>query len=253
MRPDPQPAVEWYLLSLRPVGGHGPLRAAAARHGGGLVALSPWRLLREGDSEALDAALTAPQAIFTSPAAVAAAHALRTDLAGRLRQAIAVGSGTTAALRRAGVVDVRVPARMDSEGLLALPELAAPDCVGLVTAPGGRGELAPALQTRGARILRADVYRREPVALSQTQLARLAATVGCSVLALSSGEALQTLLPQLPTAIATPLRKQPVVAASDRLAALAITLGFTDVHRAAGPRPAQLAAQAALVTPRRPR
>ena len=35
----------WYLLSLRAVGDHDGLRRAAARHGGELVALSPWRLL----------------------------------------------------------------------------------------------------------------------------------------------------------------------------------------------------------------
>src|SRR3546814_12885773 len=45
------------------------------------------------------------------------------------------------------------PQRMDSEGLLALEPLQQVSglTIGLVTAPGGRGELQPALQRRGAQ------------------------------------------------------------------------------------------------------
>ena len=187
--------------------------------------------------EALVQALSAPVVVFTSPAAVRAAAQLQ-PLAVRTGQHwLAVGAGTAAAPRRAGIVQVQGPGRMVSEGLLALPALAAPSRVGLVTAPGGRGLLAPTLAARGARVGRADVYARVPVPLGRRALARLAAADAPLVLALSSEEALQRVLPQLPDALATRLRHSPVVAASARLATIARDLGWQRVLVAGSPRP----------------
>src|SRR5688572_24109224 len=123
----------WYVISLRPRGEHSALRRAAARHGGGLIALSPWRLQLRDDE------------------AVRAAQALEPIRRRSGQSVCAVGAGTAAALRRAGIADVQSPARMDSEGLLALPALqdVRGRDVGLVTAPGGRGEITPALRARG--------------------------------------------------------------------------------------------------------
>ncbi|MFT4249161.1 MAG: uroporphyrinogen-III synthase, partial [Pseudomonas sp.] len=156
--------------------------------------------------------------------------------------------------RRHGVADAVVPARMDSEGVLALPQLAPGQAaVGLVTAPGGRGAIPRELHARGIQTLRADVYRRVPITLSAQALSRLRAVMPHSVLALSSSEALQVLLPQLPGDLLARLRRQPLVAASDRLATVARDSGFTEVRRAEGPLPAQLAAAAAAaMTPRTP-
>ena len=169
----------WYVISLRPRGDHAALRRAAARHGGGVIALSPWRLQQCDDAatrSALRLALAAPRVVFTSPPAVRAARALQAFAPRREQAWCAVGAGTAAALRRAGVHEVQAPTRMDSEGLLALPALqdVAGRDVGLVTAPGGRGEITPALLARGARVLRADVYAREPVPLSAQRAATAA-------------------------------------------------------------------------------
>lgn len=249
-------AHDWYLLSLRPAGAHAGLRAACARAGGRLLALSPWRIEHDPDAaarHALQAALRAPATLFTSPAAVAAAQAIDPAFAGALRQAVSVGEGTARALRRHGIRDVLAPARMDSEGVLALPQLARYDAIGLVTAPGGRGVIARDLQARGVAVLRADVYRRVPVALPAQAIRRLERVLPRSVLALSSGEALELLLRQLPADALQALRRRPVVAASERLAATAREHGFIEVHRAEGPMPAQLAkVAAAAMTPRIP-
>ena len=189
------PAAAWYVISLRPRGAHAAVRRAAARHGAGVVALSPWILRARDDATtraALDAALRAPRVVFTSPAAVRSAAALH-PLAGLgARTWLAVGAGTAAALRRAGIDTVVAPARMDSDGLLALPalrDLAGAD-VGLVTAPDGRGVLAPALRARGARILRADVYERQPVAPDPRAVATLLDLRVPAVVLLTSGGAL---------------------------------------------------------------
>lgn len=245
----PGPAA-WYVISLRPQNEHEALRRAAARRGGRLLALSPWRIETCGDVAAragLDAALAAPRVLFTSPAAVRAAAALRSLRPRRGQRWLAVGAGTAVALRRAGVADVGAPMRMDSEGLLALPALreVAGLEVGLVTAPGGRGLIAATLQRRGARVLRADVYRRVPVPPAPAAVARLRRLRAPACLALSSGEALTRLLAQLPDDAAARLRRCAVAAASERLAELARERGFRRVVTAAGPLPAQLAATAA--------
>jgi uroporphyrinogen-III synthase len=236
-----------YVISLRPRGEHAALRRAAARHGLRVLALSPWRLVPLDDPptrRGLRSALAADVVIFTSPAAVRAARALRRLRARRGQIWCAVGSGTAAALRRAGVVDVQVPTRMDSEGLLALPALIDVDgrSIGVVTAPGGRDRLLPSLQARGARVHRADVYRRDPLAPTTHAINALRAMDAPAWLALSSGEALTHVLASLPADAAANLRRAAVVAASDRLADLARAEGFTPVLRAAGPRPRDLVA-----------
>lgn len=245
----------WTLISLRPQGEHATLRRAAARVGARLLAVSPWRLQACADDAAraaLALALAAPRVIFSSPAAVRAAAALQ-PLAARPGQCwLAVGTGTARALQRHGIAEVATPARMDSDGLLALPQLAAVDgAVGLVTAPGGRGLIAAQLQARGTVLHRADVYRRLPLPVSAACIARLRGAAP-GVLALSSGEALQLVLPQLPGDVAAAWRAQPLVAASARLAAQAADLGFADVACAAGPLPQQLATAAAAAMTRSP-
>ena len=235
----------WYVISLRPQGGHDALRRAARRHGAGLLALSPWRIQRCDDSATradLRDALACTTVVFTSPAAVSAAHALQPLEAQSGQSWLAVGSGTAAALRRAGIGHVSFPARMDSEGLLALPalnEVRGTD-VGFVTAPDGRNLLIPTLESRGARLHRAEVYRREPVALTPRALATLAGLHAPACLLVSSGGALEQLLAQLPDALLARLRSTTVVAASARLADAARDAGFTRVLQAAGPRPAQM-------------
>jgi len=243
---DPPPSAP-LVLSLRPVGDHAALRRAAAALGLRTLALSPWRIAPRRDAgtrAALAEALEADAVIATSPAAARSA-ALLSPLRRRRGQVwCAVGRGTAAALRAAGIDTVAVPARADSEGVLALPELA--DLrgrrVGLLTAPGGRDRLAPALQARGARVWRADVYARLPVAPRAAALARLRAHGGPLLLPLSSGEALQRTLAALPEDLLPPLRAATVLAASARLAALAREAGFARVLGAAGPSPRALLA-----------
>lgn len=239
-----------YVISLRPVGGHGPVRRAAAREGARTLALSPWRIepiAGEAARAALAGALAADRVVFTSPAAVAPAAAL-CPLRPRPGQAwLAVGAGTARALARAGVEGVAAPARMDSEGLLALPALreVAGLAVGLVTAPGGRGMIAATLADRGARVLRADVYRRAPVPPPPRAVAALRALDAPAWLLLSSGEALATLAGALPADALASLRRARVVAASERLAERARASGFEVAAIAASARPGAMLAACA--------
>ncbi len=237
------------VVSLRPANDHTAMRRAAAAHGLRVVALSPWRIAARDDiatRDALHAALTAGIVIVTSPAAVRAAAVLAPLRAQRGQVFYAIGTTTATTLRRMDIDEVCVPVRMDSEGVLALPALR--DVrglnIGLITAPGGRNRIGPDLQASGARVHRADVYAREPIALSSASIARLRAFAGPLLLPVSSGEALIAVLTAAPADIAARLRGAAVVAASERLAALAHEAGCSDVRIAAGPRPAQLLAAA---------
>jgi uroporphyrinogen-III synthase len=233
-----------YVISLRPRGQHAALRRAAARFGARVLSLSPVRIDMRDDATTrshLHEALASPIVVFTSPNAVRAARALQPLRARRGQAWLAVGEGTAAALRRAGIATPVAPARMDSAGLLELPQLQAVDGrrVGLVTAPGGRGRIAPALEERGASVLRANVYERVAVAPRADAIARLR-TLRAPWLLLSSGEALEQLLAVLPADAARHLRRARVVAASARLATLARRLGFAPVAIAASARPRDL-------------
>ena len=79
--------------------------------------------------------------------------------------AFAPGPGTAAALAAAGIADVRQPrSTMDSEGLLELPELAAPAGRQVIIFRGGAGRelLGDTLTARGALVTYVDCYRRVP-------------------------------------------------------------------------------------------
>lgn len=246
------------VVSLRPANDHTAMRRAAAAHGLQVLALSPWRIVVRNDVDtrrALADALAADVVIATSPAAVRAAAALA-PLRARAGQVFcAVGSATADALVRAGIEKVNAPERMDSEGLLALDAVADVQGldIGLLTAPGGRDHIGPTLRTRGARVHRADVYAREPVAPSARAMARLRGFAGPLLLPVSSGEALLATLAALPEDLAARLRGARVLAASERLATLARDAGCRDVHVAAGPRPAQLLAGVIRCAPARGR
>ena len=244
------PAPAWYVISLRPRGGNATLRRTAARHGAGLLALALWKLeiVDSPDTrKTLEQALAADRVMFTSPAAARAAATLSSMNVRTGQSWFAVGSGTAATLRRAGVSDVAAPSRMDSEGLLALPGLQhlQGTTVGLVTAPGGRGTLRPALEARGARVIRADIYQRVPVMPPARSLTAVQKLTAPAVLLVSSGEALSLALETLPPDVVARLRRLPVVAASARLATLARDAGFSYCPQARSARPADMLETAA--------
>jgi uroporphyrinogen-III synthase len=204
--------------------------------------LSVQRLSALAANDAVMAALDAAVRLYTSPAAVRFALAQ----AGDLRQPgvdVAVGSGTAAALRAAGVESPLHPARMDSEGLLDLPALSdgAGTSLGVITAPGGRGLLVPALRERGFQLRLAEVYARRSLHGGARQRAAFTRDPA-AVLLVSSREAFDALLSRLPKhQWPTP---RALVASSARLAEYAAGAGFSHCFVAASPRPNELIAAA---------
>ena len=233
------------MISLRPVGQHAAVRRAAARAGMHCIAVSTMRIAPRDDAATrtrLRDALAAPVVVFTSPNAVRCAAGLASLRTRRRRTVCAIGAGTAAALQRAGIDDVLVPPRADSDALLSLDVLrdVAGMRIGLVTAPGGRDRIAPVLRSRGADVVRADVYAREAMQPPARAWHALREARGRPAIALSSSDALATFLAHAPPDLLATLRTARVLAGSERLAGEARRSGFADVLVADSARPADL-------------
>lgn len=181
--------------------------------------------------------------IFVSPAAVRFAFRAVPSLRPADGALICgVGAGTRRALARRGLAAVAPNERADSEGLLAVPELA--DVRGrrfaLVGAPGGRELIATTLRARGAEVEPVHVYERMPPRWRARQLLALAQAPEPLITLLSSGEALSNLVARLPHEALQRLRRGALVVGSERLAASARANAFADVHVAASALPADL-------------
>lgn len=241
------PLAGWQVVLCRPVGQNADLARRLRALGAEPICLPALRIVAPADPEAaraaLERALDGDAVIFTSPAAARMAERLCARLGRAEGLAVAVGEGTARALRGAGWRgSITVPERADSEGVLALPALAQARRIGLVTAPGGREAIAPALAARGVALRRAEVYRRQPVPLPRPALRRLQQGDTPLALLASSAQAVDALLTGLGEAGRRRLLHGVSVASSARLAETLRGRGFAQVLQAPGPRPAQLVA-----------
>lgn len=258
-RPDPAPRTPApSVFTVRPGGQARGLLAALRARGLAACNLAPVRLVGLDPGPGLAAiADAADRWLFTSPAAVRFLRLAATGrglalfapggplatLAGQGR-IFAPGPGTARALARAGIAGARQPVTSrDSEGLLALPALAAPldGCLVLVGAPAGRGLLAPTLTARGARVVELMVYRRQQAAPAAAALRALAAATS-PLLVVGSAALLDALWQALPTALQGHLRSRGrLVVASPRIAGVAGDLGLPVAAVAASATAADLA------------
>lgn len=222
----------WYVISLRPLGQHEGVRRAAARVGARCFALSTLELRPLPARAQLQQALTCPWIIVTSPAAARFAAAQSALRRRRGQQWFALGRGTAAALERAGIDEVHTPrAGSTSEALLA--ELPLDEMkngrVGLVTAPGGRGEIAAALARRRIPVVVAEVYRRVARPLPASRLeAMLALPPRRRVLLVSSAEAFDALWQSCDAGQRANLRRFRCIASSERLRTHLASRGLQD-------------------------
>ncbi len=237
------PLHEWYVISLRPLREHGGVRRSAARVGARAFAVSTSRLEPISAGVSLKHALACPRIVVTSPAAARFASEQQPLRARRGQAWFAPGAGTAAALARCGIADVTFPtSKATSEALLEQPGLrdVAGTRVGLLTAPGGRDVLAGGLRRRGATLVVAHVYHRQPLPPSPARLRALAGLPATSALLCSSSAALSVLWQALDADGRESLQRRPCVASSARLAAQLAELGFNSVILAEDARPASL-------------
>ena len=239
----------------RPVGAGVALRERVRALGGIPLSL-PGSSLRAAEDPraaraALREALGSDAVIFTSPAAVRFAAQL---LPLRTHAVVIVpGAGTAVALRGVSDLEASIPARTDSEGVLALPEMqrVRGKRVGLVGAPGGRGLLESTLEKRGARIAHAHVYRRLPARLDRRHIQALLRARAPLYVPLSSSEALRNLLAALPRSALPALLAGTAIASSERLLGSARAAGFAQMLRAESASDADLVAAVVAAHARR--
>ena len=227
MMPEPTPLTGWTVLSLRPQNQHAPVRRAAAAWQARILAVSAFRLAPGKDHDALAKALTCGIRIASSPAAVR--HARRqAKLSGDW---LAIGHGTARLLFRAGARSVQTPEPQTADGLLELQALQRVHGkrIGLLTAPDGRGLLEETLKTRGAELMVAHVYVREPVALNTRQLANIDALSAQAALLVTSQQAFGHFWQQLNATRQDKIKSLICVASSARLVEYLKALGLTRV------------------------
>ena len=143
---------------------------------------------------------------------------------------IAVGNKTRDTLTAEGI-RTQVPARPDSEGLLAMPALAAPDSrdVVIVKGEGGRELLASELTGRGARVTEWACYRRCWPEVDVSGLTDISAGL---IFQASSGQMVSRLAELLAGEGQADLFQSPIIVPSDRVASLAAEMGWGQVIRA---------------------
>jgi uroporphyrinogen-III synthase len=141
----------------------------------------------------------------------------------------APGPGTAAALAAVSVDNVRVPVTsMDSEGLLALPELNAVDGkrVIIFRGSGGREHLGTTLMQRGARVDYVECYRRAKPTAGAQGLIDAWSQGRVDAVTVTSSEGLDNLWALLDTDDRARLAATPVFAPHPRIAAHARSLGI---------------------------
>ena len=166
-------------------------------------------------------------AIFISPTAVEKTFEFLTVLPAGIRIS-AIGSRTTRALEAMGLnVDI-IPDGHDSESLLEHPQLQAGEITGnkivIFRGEGGRELLGNTLQSRGAEVFYADMYRRSPPT-SASQLSQYLAEA--DIVAVSSNQGLQNLY-DLATDKSS-LTRHALVVPGERSFTLAKALGFSNI------------------------
>jgi len=149
--------------------------------------------------------------------------------------AFAPGPGTAETLADAGIANVRVPATsFDSDGLLTLPELAAPQGkrVLIFRGDGGREQLGGTLRARGAQVDYVSCYRRAKPRSGAAGLAEAFAQRRVDAVTITSSEGLDNLWEVVPDVARAAWRALPTFVPHSRIAARARELGLAAVETA---------------------
>jgi uroporphyrinogen-III synthase len=229
------------VLVTRPEHQAGPLCQLIERHGG-VAIRCPALVIREPHDWApalaiFDRLNEYALVIFTSANAVDRAMPLireRGSFPPRLEIA-AIGKATAQALQRQGMTpDLQPEAGFTSEALLALPRLrqVAGQAIVIVRGEGGRELLAETLTARGARVVRAEVYRRERPTLDAAALLERWARGEIGAVAVTSAESLLNLFDMLGIDGQDYLCETPLIVVSARIQQTAAELGCSRLQLA---------------------
>lgn len=167
---------------------------------------------------------------------------------------LAVGAATGRTLQQLGLPVTSAEGAMNSEALLALPQLQQLDNDRVLICRGhsGRELLEQDLQQRGAKVDYAELYHREIPVYSQPEIESIIYKSAPSVILVSSGEALINLvsLSRAAHGESSTLTDTPLVVPSQRVATLALQHHFNHIGIAANATDAAMTdALQALIAP----
>jgi uroporphyrinogen-III synthase len=150
---------------------------------------------------------------------------------------LAPGPGTAEALATVGIAGARIPVTtFDSEGLLALPELA--DVKGkrvlILRGDGGREHLGGTLRARGAEVDHVACYRRDKPQTGIGGLAEAFRAGRIDAVTITSSEGLDNLWTLADAAVRGAWRARPTFVPHARIAACARDLGLSVIETAGG-------------------
>jgi uroporphyrinogen-III synthase len=228
------------IVVTRPRAQAGALAAAIGEAGGEAVIFPLLEISPAIDPAPLNAVIARLSdyylAIFISPNAVD--HAVPAILAQgawpATLTAAGVGPGTVKALAAHGITGCLAPTeRFDSEGLLALPPLAATVVAGrriaIFRGDGGRELLAETLQQRGARVDCITCYQRSGPTVDIEELLQRWRQGQLTAITLSSSEALRHLLQGLDAEGLAYLKATPLFVPHPRIAETARQAGLSRI------------------------
>ncbi|MCF6262336.1 MAG: uroporphyrinogen-III synthase [Xanthomonadales bacterium] len=146
---------------------------------------------------------------------------------------IAVGPATAEALKAHGVQNISRSEGINSEALLALPEIQQVANLAvnmaIITAPGGRDLIEKTLQSRGYAVHKITVYKRRTLALSTEANDIISAQISLNSV-FTSSLALKVAFTEWPAQIAAKLIKGQALVLSKRLQQQALDYGIKIVR-----------------------
>ena len=144
---------------------------------------------------------------------------------------IAMGTATAEALNKQGIQVHHAPTIADSEHLLTLDALQQiqNDTVLLVKGVGGRTLIAETLLARGARLIPLDVYLSKAPTFNRTEINSLWQDDAVDIILLTSEQAIRNLVMAFSGEGLAWLCNKPCIVISDRLAAVADSLGMKHI------------------------
>lgn len=233
------------VLVTRPAEQATALSEAIAAARGRPVSFPALEILGPADKKAVRAALADLKAIdlliFVSANAVRYAFPQMPDNIPLDLPIAAVGSATAEALEDCGLDPTLVPEQMDSEGLLALEQLA--DMQGkrvlIVRGNGGREVLHDTLVERGAQVSYVEAYRRQLPKRNPANLIAYWSSM-VEVVTVTSVQLLENLFTLLGEEGVPLLQQTPMVVISERIAEQAAERGCEIIYISDSPREAAI-------------
>ena len=231
---------EWTVLSLRPHGQHAAAHCASKLRGAKFLACSSMKLEAIKNDESLKSALACDHIIVTSPAAARFAGQSPVFTATQKSHWFALGEGSAAVLKKIGISNISMPSEgSNSESLLAMPALQnlQGKTIGLITAPGGRGIIEPALIDRGALVQVAFMYQRKIIPIAAEEIEAIANLHKPFAVLCSSHEIFNSFWQQLNTELKEKMQSGLWIVSSARLQSLLQHAGVLNTTISASPQP----------------